>query len=106
LRPSTATEVDPPATISHTLHSDLFLLRWMSAGSIPFDCYHDGDLHGSGTWLSGYKAVVMASHPEYWSDAMRVSLEAYLGAGGRLICTGGNGIYERVRFTGDGSALV
>ncbi len=106
LRPSTSTEVDPPATISHTLYSDLFLLRWMSANGIAFDCYHDGDLHGSGGWLTNYKALVLASHPEYWSDPMRQNLVTYLSNGGRLICTGGNGIYERVSFGTDGNALI
>lgn len=106
LRPSTATEVEPPAAISHTLYSDLFLLRWMSASGIAFDCYHDGDLHGSGGWLSSYKALVLASHPEYWTDPMRQNLLDYLSNGGRVICTGGNGVYERVSFTGDGNALI
>ncbi len=111
LRPGTASEVEPTGTISHLLYSDLFLLRWMSANGFAFDCYHDGDLHDGGrsaTWLRrrNYKALVLASHPEYWSDVMRQHLVNYLEEGGRLIYTGGNGIYERVEVTGDGTALV
>src|SRR5215469_15382470 len=106
LRPTYTTDVDPPAVISHTLHSDLFLLRWMTANNISFDCYCDSDLNGTASWLSSYKALVVGSHSEYWSDSMRANLVAYLGAGGRLICTGGNALYERTTFSPDGNALT
>jgi N,N-dimethylformamidase len=106
LRPSTSTLVDPNGVIAHTLISDLFLTRWMSANGFDFDCYHDGDLHGDGSWLSDYQVLVLASHPEYWTDAMRSNVANFLDHGGRLIYTGGNGIYERVEFTSDGNALV
>jgi N,N-dimethylformamidase len=106
LRPSTSTVVDPPAVISHTLHSDLFLLRWMTASNINFDCYCDSDLDGAASWLGSYKALVIGSHPEYWSDSMRANLVTYLGNGGRLICTGGNALYERTTFSPDGTALT
>ena len=100
LRPSTATEIDPLATISHTLYSDLFLLRWMSDNEIAFDCYYDGDLHGCGDWLKRYSALVLTSNHEYWSDPMRSNLVNYLSSvkqiPDRLICTGGNSIFERV----------
>ncbi len=106
LRPSVTHDVDSTATISHTLYSDLFLLRWLSANSIAVDCYQDGDLHASGAWLSSYKAVVLGSHPEYWSAAMRQNLVNYLAAGGRVIYTGGNGMYERVQVNTAGTALT
>jgi len=106
LRPTNTTDVDPPAAITHTLHSDLFLLRWMSANNVSFDCYCDSDLDGTASWLASYKALVVASHSEYWSDSMRANLVTYLGAGGRLICTGGNALYERTTFSTDGNALT
>jgi N,N-dimethylformamidase len=106
LRPSYSNDVDPPATISHTLHNDLFLLNWMSANSVSFDCYCDGDLNGTASWLSNYKALVVAGHSEYWSDTMRANLVNYLDNGGRLICTGGNALYERATFSTDGNALT
>jgi N,N-dimethylformamidase len=106
LRPTTSTEVDPPAVGSHTLHSDLFLLRWMTANNIRFDCYCDSDLNGTVTWPASYQAVVIASHSEYWSDSMRANLVSYLDNGGRLICTGGNALYERTTLSTDGNALT
>lgn len=106
MRPSASTVVDPPAVISHTLYSDLFLLNWMTANGFTFDCYHDGDLNESGAWLGHYKALVLTSHPEYWTDIMVQNLNTYMSNGGILICTGGNGFYERVTFSADGNALI
>ena len=106
LRPSTSTVVDPPATISHTLYTDLFLLNWLTANGFTFDCYHDGDLNQDGSWLANYKALVLTSHPEYWTDAMVQNVATYMANGGILVCTGGNGFYERVTFSGDGNSLI
>jgi N,N-dimethylformamidase len=106
LRPSTSTVVDPPAMISHTLYTDLFLLNWLTASGFTFDCYHDGDLNQDGSWLGNYKALVLASHPEYWTDAMVQNVASYMSNGGILVCTGGNAFYERVTFSGDGNSLI
>jgi N,N-dimethylformamidase len=105
-RPSTSMQVGDPACINHTLYHDLFLLRWMSANNIAFDCYCDGDLDASGTWLSSYKALVIGGHPEYWSANMRANLLTYLNAGGILICPGGNAFYEITTFGDSGTTLT
>jgi N,N-dimethylformamidase len=105
-RPSTSMRVDPPGVINAELYNDLFLLQWMSSKGISFDCYCDADLDASGAWLASYKALVTGGHPEYWTDAMRANVVTYLGGGGRLICTGGNGFYERTTFVNSGTALT
>ncbi|MCM0674110.1 tachylectin-related carbohydrate-binding protein [Micromonospora phytophila] len=96
-RPSSEWNVDDPAMRDHTLFSDLMLLRWMARQGLAYDCYEDMDLHASGTWLTQYRVLVLASHPEYWSDAMRQNLVNYQAGGGRIIYAGGNGLYERVQ---------
>jgi N,N-dimethylformamidase len=106
LRPSVTTEVAPTGVFSHTLYNDLFLLRWMTANNIAFDCYCDGDLNGTVTWPASYQALVVGGHSEYWSDSMRANLVNYLGNGGKLIVTGGNALYERTTFSTDGNALT
>ena len=106
LRPTTSADVDSTGAISHTLHSDLYLLRWMTTNQIEFDCYHDGDLDTSASWLRAYKALVLASHPEYFSNTMRSNLINYLNSGGRLINTGGNAIYDQADRSPDGTALT
>lgn len=105
-RPSTEMNVENPATHDHTLWSDLLLMRWMSQQGLKFDVYDDADLHASGTWLSRYKVLVLGSHPEYWSEAMRQNLLNWQAGGGRLIYPGGNGLYERVKVSGDRSTTT
>ncbi|QGN46065.1 hypothetical protein GKC29_03835 [Micromonospora sp. WMMC415] len=96
-RPSSEWNVDDPAMRDHTLFSDLMLLRWLTRQSLEYDCYEDMDLHASGAWLTQYRVLVLASHPEYWSDAMRQNLVNYQAGGGRIVYAGGNGLYERVQ---------
>lgn len=98
LRPSTATPVEPTGRIEHTLYSDLFLVRWLASEGIRYDCYADHDLEADGTWLGHYDVLVLGSHPEYWSELMRQRLVDYLAAGGHVINTGGNGLYERMSY--------
>lgn len=107
LRPSVTTIVSPSGYINHTLYSDLMLYNWMSSNNIDYDVYTDADVDGTGTtWMSSYKAIVLGSHPEYWTQQARQNLIAYLAGGGRVIATGGNGIYEEVTYTPDGNAVI
>ncbi|MDI2124536.1 N,N-dimethylformamidase beta subunit family domain-containing protein [Yinghuangia seranimata] len=106
LRPFANAYIEPPGHMDVRFYGDLLLLRWLADNDVAYDCYQDLDLHNDGAWLGGYKALVLASHPEYWTAAMRSRLEAYLTAGGRVIYTGGNAMYERVEPTEDGTALT
>jgi N,N-dimethylformamidase len=106
-RPSTSAEFEPTGAVSHLLLQDLMLLRWMEANGFGFDCCTDADVHERGFDLIGqYPAVVLGTHPEYISDAMRAAFADYVGSGGRLIYTGGNGLYERVQPSADGTSLT
>ncbi|GAB3147607.1 hypothetical protein GCM10027258_41260 [Amycolatopsis stemonae] len=105
LRPSYDWLIAPKGQYDNELWSDLELLRWLSGEQIGFDCYTDYDLH-TGGWLRSYSAIVLGAHPEYFSLAMRTNLAGYLAAGGSVIATGGNQIYERAEFNADGTALT
>ncbi|MEH1098770.1 N,N-dimethylformamidase beta subunit family domain-containing protein [Micromonospora sp. CPCC 205561] len=105
-RPSTELNVEATGNLEHTLYADVLLMRWMTGQGLEFDCYEDTDLHVSGGWLKRYRVLVLGSHPEYWSEEMRRHLAEYQAGGGRVIYPGGNGLYERVRFSADRSALT
>jgi hypothetical protein len=106
-RPSVTTAVTGGAVINHTLFSDLFLLRWMTSEGISYDVYTDLDLDATGAaWMQAYKSVVLMTHPEYFTETMRQNLVDYITAGGRVVSTGGNSIYEQVQYTPDRSAVV
>ena len=107
LRPSVSTGVVGDSVISHTLYSDLILLRWLTSQNIAYDCYTDLDLDATGaTWLPSYGAVVLTTHPEYFTETMRRNLLNFQNAGGRTISTGANAIYEKVEYTSSRTAVV
>ena len=89
-----------------TLFADLLLLRWMTVNRFGFDVYADDDHDRDPELTKSYRAVVLPSHPEYYSARQRDHLLAYQQAGGRTLYLGGNGIYERVSFTADRNALT
>ncbi|MDI5975709.1 N,N-dimethylformamidase beta subunit family domain-containing protein [Amycolatopsis magusensis] len=105
LRPSYNWLIASKGQYDVDLFSDLELLRWLSTEEIGVDCYTDHDLH-TGGWLSAYNAIVLGGHPEYWSMTMRAHLAGYLAAGGSVIGTGGNQLYERAEFDADGTTLT
>ncbi|TPQ18263.1 N,N-dimethylformamidase beta subunit family domain-containing protein [Streptomyces sporangiiformans] len=101
------TFVSATGFLDHLLYSDLLLFRWMTSAGISFDCYTDNDLHTNGdSWLPNYRALVLTSHPEYFTQSARDNVVAFQNAGGRIINTGGNGIFERVQYTPDGTAVI
>jgi hypothetical protein len=70
-----------------------------SAANYSYDVYSDVDLDLGIPCLASYKALVLTTHPEYWSDRMLDHLEGYLAGGGHLIYLAGNGLYDRVTIT-------
>ena len=78
----------------HNLGADLYFVDWMEAQGFDHDIITDEALYAEGEALLGrYKVIMTGSHPEYWSVEMLDGLDAYLGAGGRLMYLGGNGLY-------------
>ncbi|MGR2753387.1 N,N-dimethylformamidase beta subunit family domain-containing protein [Agromyces arachidis] len=97
---------DANGRLDHLWYSDVTLLRWMSARGIAYDLYEDQDLHVSGDWLDAYQVLVLPTHPEYWTEAMRTKLIQWIEGGGRLLYLGGNGIYERVTYDAAANAVT
>lgn len=74
--------------------ADTHLVDWLHVKGFEVDLFTDEDLHFEGAAvLSPYKAVMTATHPEYYSLQMLNGLREYLAAGGRLMYMGGNGFY-------------
>jgi N,N-dimethylformamidase len=80
-------------------NADTHILAWLEHTNQPFDVISDEDLDADGVEvLTGYKAVISGTHPEYYSVGMLDSLQGYLDNGGRLMYMGGNGFYWRISF--------
>ena len=83
---------------SHLLRAELWVLDWMAESGYVVDVYSDMDLHRGWEWLKEYRALVVSTHSEYWSEPMRDHLDAYLDAGGSLLYLSGNGMYWKVTY--------
>lgn len=86
----------------HNLPVDLHFLRFCHTQGIGFDLITDHDLDRQGSAaLSGYRAVVTGSHPEYMSVGMEAALRRFAGDGGSIAYLGGNGFAGTVAFRDD-----
>lgn len=83
----------------HLFGGELHLLRWLEAEGINYACLTDDDLHSNPTILSNSTALILNTHPEYWSTAMRDNLDQFLSSGGSLLNLGGNGVYWKTEVT-------
>jgi len=104
-RPNPLTTPVDDGHLNHTTRAELWLLDWLEDSDYRADVYTDHDLHSGIEDLAGYKALVLNTHPEYWTSRMRDHLEAYLAAGGNLLYLGGNGLFERCEYIRDDTAV-
>ena len=95
------------AQVGHLLRAELWVAEWLESlgPRYGFDTYSDHDLHGGRLPLvaggrPAYKALVLNTHPEYWTPEMYRAVEKFQARGGNIVYLGGNGIYELVRIDG------
>ena len=79
----------------HCANAEQHILKWLYKNKYEFDVYSDIDLHKNNV-LSGYKAVIISTHSEYWTEKMYNNLLTFLNSGGNLLYLSGNGIYWKV----------
>ena len=122
LRPNPSLTPDVPGLISnprlqhyglsiemnscHLLRAELWVLGWLEDLGLPyaFDVYTDQDLHDGIAGISDgsadrYRALILNTHPEYWTCEMYDRAIAYRDRGGSILYLGGNGLYEEVAFS-------
>ncbi|HEY6797558.1 MAG TPA: N,N-dimethylformamidase beta subunit family domain-containing protein [Kineosporiaceae bacterium] len=105
-RPNPSTSPVDDGQLNHLTRAELWVLGWLEDAGFAYDLYTEWDFHSGIPDLGGYRALVLSTHPEYWTPGMLDTLQEYLAGGGCLVYLGGNGIFERVDFTDDGRHLV
>lgn len=86
----------------HMASAEWRLLGWMEQKGIDYDLYSESLFHLDQVPLDDYKALVISTHPEYWSREMYHRLKVWVfERGGRLIYLGGNGLNCEVEFLDD-----
>jgi N,N-dimethylformamidase len=97
-RPNPSTSPLDNGQLNHLTRAELWVLNWLEDSGYRFDLYSDVDFHEGVDGLQSYKALILHTHPEYWTTAMRDHLDSFLGGGGRLLYLAGNGLYEEVQY--------
>jgi N,N-dimethylformamidase len=91
---------------NHLTAAEVWFSTWLENAGYQFDVCSDHDLHQGDPDLTGYKGVILTTHPEYWSLEMAQRLKDYVAAGGRVLYLAGNGIFRHVTFAADGSSMT
>jgi hypothetical protein len=78
---------------------------WAEREGYAFDMIAQTDLHYRPEILDRYLAIVIVGHDEYWSHAMRSTIEAYVEKGGRLARFGANFTWQ-IRLEDEGRRQV
>lgn len=83
---------------SHLMRGERFLHLWLDQHGYEYDVITDRDLDRNPELLSGYQAVVINGHSEYWSARAYDGLDSYLKSGGDAVVLSGNTMFWRVSF--------
>jgi hypothetical protein len=88
-------------------HWDARFISWLERKRCAIDYCTDLDIHKNfGNFLKTYRLLLSAGHDEYWSEAMRRNVEAFVEDGGNVAFFSGNTCWWRVRFVEGNAAFV
>jgi hypothetical protein len=90
----------------HVTPGELWVQNWLEDAGYGFDVYTDLDFDRGVDGLNGYRAVILSTHPEYWTLSEFNNLQGYVNQGGDVLYLGGNGLYHMVGYTPDGTVQV
>jgi N,N-dimethylformamidase len=90
----------------HLAPAEWRLLGWLERQGYPYDLYADHHLHSGILKLEAYRALILNTHPEYWSEEMYRAVKSWVfERGGKLLYLGGNGLNCKIEFLDDGRAM-
>jgi hypothetical protein len=105
-RPNPAASPADDGQLNHLTRAELWVLGWLEEEGQRADVWTDRDFHDGIEGLAEYQALILTTHPEYWSAQAMDNLQAYLDQGGCLLYLGGNGLFERVDVDPATGALI
>jgi hypothetical protein len=81
-------------------------VRWAESNGFVIDVAVNSDLERHPDVLDGCALVVSVGHDEYWSSAMRDTLDTFVAVGGNHAIFSGNTSFWQVRLENDGATMV
>lgn len=99
---------DPSSPRQTFWHWDVPFIGWLERKRFKVDYCTDLDVHENiGNFLGSYRLLLSVGHDEYWSEAMRRNLAAFVGeAGGNLAFFSGNTCWWRVHLVDNNTAFI
>lgn len=85
---------------THMLRGEIWLHGWLKSQGYAVDLLTDIDLEADTDALQGYKALILNTHPEYWTQTMMGRVAEYLNQGGSVLYLGGNAMYRPTSLSG------
>ena len=79
-------------------HWDVPFIAWLEKNNYRVDYCTDLDLHEERDLLTNYRLLLSTGHDEYWSDAMRAHVEAFILQGGNVAFFSGNTCWWHIEF--------
>ncbi len=93
----------PRQTVAHW---DARFIRWLLQNGYAPEFCTDFDIHHDPALCSRYRLLLCVGHDEYWSEATRDHVEAFVGQGGNVAFFGANLCWWRIHVVDDGAAMV
>ena len=82
------------------------LATWLEDEGIEVDYAVSSDLEERPDIVDGYRLLLSNGHDEYWTWAMRDSVEGFVARGGNAVFFSGNVAFWQVRLEQDGQQMV
>lgn len=107
VEPGDPIDAHAPASRRQTFaHWDAPFIAWLEAAGYALDYCTDFDLHREVDLLAPYALLLSVGHDEYWSEAMREHVDAFVGHGGNVAYFSGNISGWRIHLVDDDTAIV
>ncbi len=97
---------DPRSPRQTFAHWDAPFIRWLTRNGYTAEFCTDVDIHRDPLLCSRHRLLLSVGHDEYWSEAMRDAVEAFLTQGGNVAFFGANVCWWRIHVVDDDAAIV
>lgn len=87
-------------------HWDAPFVAWLEQNGYALDFCTDLDLHQDPGLLAPYALLLSTGHDEYWTEAMRRHIDAFVDGGGNVAYFSGNISHWRVHLVDNDTAIV
>lgn len=87
-------------------HWDGRFIGWLLRNGYEPEFCTDFDVHADPDLCGRYRLLLSVGHDEYWSEAARDHVEAFIANGGNAAFFGANLCWWRIHYVDDGRAMV